>query len=187
MSCIAKLLDLKGEKDFIAAPRNPDIIIEDGGKYKGFEYITILNSIGFRCGYVAITPDHPLYDFQKNDDPFTYFPDLDVHGGVTFFEKQHLIESECNDKWIGFDCGHAGDGWDYNIARSRFEKLGNDKAAKSIREVQKIRERVRMEMEDDHPGHTDMMKDFETVKTKEYVIEECKRMIDQLLNQMEAA
>lgn len=180
MTCITKLLELKGDKKFILAPSNEGVIIEDGGTYKGYEYLTVLNGTGFRCGYVAITPEHPLYNFQKDEDAFIYYPDLDVHGGVTFFDKQHLIESDCKDKWIGFDCGHAGDGWDYDIASGRFAGLGDAKTAESIKQVQKIREDVKRKMEYDNPAFAEQLRDYETVRTTEYVVDECKRLIDQL-------
>ncbi len=180
MGCIAKILELKGDRDFILAPNNPGIIVEDGGTYKGFEYLTVLNGTGFRCGYVAIDTEHPLYKHNKEGTGDDY-PDLDVHGGVTFFEKQHLIESDCDDKWIGFDCGHAGDGWDYDLAISRFESVGNSDAAEGLREVKKIRKETNEKMEYEHPGFKSTLMGFETVKTKDYVINECRKLIDQLV------
>ena len=129
MSCIPRILELKGDKEFLAVPTKTEImrgvIIEDGGHYKGYDYLITFNDMGFRCGYVAISPDHPFYNknltgYSDNEEDFL----IDVHGGITFFEKHSmaelLVKHPCEDKWIGFDCGHAGDLMDLETALKIF-------------------------------------------------------------------
>lgn len=70
-------------------------------------------------GYIQIPEHHPLHEFDYLDDNF---PDLDVHGGVTFSKKYSFrnlavqVEQEnelflkYEGTWcIGFDCNHLGD------------------------------------------------------------------------------
>lgn len=84
---------------------------------------------GHWCGYVGVTPLHPLYRVQytslydtvfdsENDDVYV----TDVHGGITYSaECSHGGDEsasichipspgEPDDVWwFGFDCAHAGD------------------------------------------------------------------------------
>lgn len=125
--------------------------VEGGGVYKGYEYLMVLNHRGNRCGYVAINENHPLYNSEG-------YPDLEMHGGCSYFDKQ-MTESTCTDKWIGFDCGHAFDAQDldalekYNPERASYYKEDNLRFRPCYDEV---------------------------VRTKGYVEENCKGIIDQL-------
>ncbi len=126
--------------------------VEGGGVYNGYEYLMVLNHRGHRCGYVAINENHPLHIKESYNAL-----DIDVHGGVTFFEKQ-MTKSECTDKWIGFDCGHAWDAPDLDA----LEKYDPKKAAY---------------YRQDPLG---FLTYDEVIRTKEYVEKECKKIIDQI-------
>jgi hypothetical protein len=56
---------------------------------------------GGLCGYTSVPEEHLVY----GKDPDEEFPNLRVHGGVTFsnFEADKLYFT------VGFDCGHAMD------------------------------------------------------------------------------
>ena len=60
-----------------------------------------------RCGYVGIPASHPLHGVGYNAAP-----DLNVHGGVTYADKDAAYPAP-NDGlwWYGFDCAHAGDAY----------------------------------------------------------------------------
>ena len=64
-----------------------------------------------RCGYVGVTPSHPLHGTAYDDISYDDMP-LDVHGGITFSSdvsgSPYPMESE-DLWWFGFDCDHAGD------------------------------------------------------------------------------
>jgi|SRR6185503_1029516 len=109
MTCITKILELKGDKEFL--PVNSRIVIEGGGSYKGIEYLITFTEMGTRCGYVAIS------------EPFDY-DDIDCHGGLTFFSQSHsakkLLDIACDDIWIGFDAAHAYDGRSKNTVLKYF-------------------------------------------------------------------
>ncbi|WEV36242.1 hypothetical protein [Lactobacillus sp. ESL0677] len=53
------------------------------------------------CGYVMIPKNNKLFgkDYMDND-----FPNLDVHGGITYVDYDQE-----NNWWIGFDCNHLDD------------------------------------------------------------------------------
>lgn len=58
-------------------------------------------NLGYFCGYVMIPKDNKLFKVDYTDDKF---PNLSIHGGITF--------SDCDEDgnwWIGFDCGHFSD------------------------------------------------------------------------------
>lgn len=192
MSCIPKILELKGDKNVLPVPSLKregymrGIVIEDGGNYKGYDYLITVNDMGFRCGYVALPSDHPINSFHE--EKYNY-PDLDVHGGITFFNFNHLSEvffgeDSCNDKWIGFDCGHGGDYFDLSQARIYFND--DPEILRRIDSMLDIKDKVGKEMEQQFSGHALQSSSFadqwrEIHRTKEYVINECKNLIDQLI------
>jgi hypothetical protein len=154
MSCISEVLKLKGDKEYLMI--NESAMAEDGGIYKDYEYLITFNDMGFRCGYVAVKENHKLYN---NDDYDSL--DLNVHGGVTFFDKSDcildldLIKKSCDDKWVGFDAGHAYDGHDLNLVKNIFNR--------------------------EYPQQISFLRSNGEIRTKEYMIEQCKGLIDQLV------
>lgn len=111
MSCITKLLEIKGDKEILAV--NDRVVIEGGGNYKNYEYLIVFTSSGHRCGYVAI-PEEVKIDSDN----------IDCHGGITFESKDHdakdLLPIPCNDTWIGFDAAHFNDDPCHATARKYF-------------------------------------------------------------------
>lgn len=65
--------------------------------------------MGSWCGYVGVSPAHPLYG--KGAD----YVEADVHGGLTYSNACHgticHIADDEGEKlhWFGFDCAHGGD------------------------------------------------------------------------------
>lgn len=58
--------------------------------------------MGFRCGYVGVPKDHPLYGTDYNDLPY------ECHGGLTF-SGDHASNQNNDCWWLGFDCYHHND------------------------------------------------------------------------------
>jgi hypothetical protein len=185
VSCIPKILELKGDKEFlpIIDPENKreradhGLTVEGGGEYKGYHYLITFTGCAHRCGYVALPPDHPLSDedleLTSNSPPEPY--ELLVHGGITFHGKgTHLLERLfpnqplCEDVWLGFDAAHYQDGKDWE---KHAKYYGEDcmKALSSCFEP--IREFSRNEK----------------VRTYKYMEKQCKNLIDQLIGEKEAA
>jgi hypothetical protein len=183
MSCIPKILDLKGDKEILPIGLN-GVVVEGGGQYKGYDYLITFNNYGFRCGYVAIPNGHPINNYDGK------YPDFDVHWGITFFGENHISEvifgeKVCNDKWLGFDCGHAGDFLDNETAKKYFSD--NEKVLKGIEFTIKILKEFEEKMELVNPGYKEYINSDDNklryeIRTKEYVEEQCKNLIEQLIN-----
>jgi hypothetical protein len=176
MSCIPKILELKGNKEVLPVPNeNLEVgslclLVEDGGNYKGYDYLITFTGLGFRCGYVALPSSHPI----NNDYQECGYPDFEVHGGITFFDENHLSEKffgedACHDKWLGFDCGHGYDLNDWETAKKYF--ADNTKIYEFTANFNKITENFKK------------IEEYDDIKirTKEYVIAECKSLIEQLI------
>ena len=89
------------------------------------------NHVGALCGYVGVSAGHPLYAVEystcpkggdcpekKHGNYCSHTPEavLDVHGGITYYNKCSGVichipaPGESDDVfWFGFDCCHAGD------------------------------------------------------------------------------
>ncbi len=156
MSCIQKLLELKGQQEFMKI--NSRVVIEIGGKYKEHDYCVVFNESGFRCGYVAITKDSKYFnedhDFSDIEDQF------EVHGGVTHFGKawkmvnDDVMKMDCGDMWIGFDAAHAGDAEDFSLIKKYFNREKSDFGLGCF---------------------------LDQIRSKNYMESECKKLIDQIV------
>lgn len=96
--------------------REPNFLTEIDEE-TGYRYFIVrILSSGHLCGYVEITPDHPLYGKDCTD------LDGNVHGGITYsdFRKGEYPQSPEFNAYlknfhiqkiylIGFDCSHAED------------------------------------------------------------------------------
>lgn len=72
----------------------------------GLSAVVLMNNIGFRCGYVGIDEDHPLY--RVNYASSDILDSFNVHGGLTFSDFSKRLGDK-NLWWFGYDCGHIGD------------------------------------------------------------------------------
>lgn len=58
----------------------------------------------WRCGYVGVPKDHPLFGEDYNK------PNVEVHGGLTYAAGESVISDLLPGYWwFGFDCNHADD------------------------------------------------------------------------------
>lgn len=167
MSCITKILQVKGDKPILINKHN-EIAIEGGGVFKGYEYIITFTNRGHRCGYVAVPETHPLHSSKEE------YPDYEVHGGVTFFEDARFDEftggHKCTDKWIGFDAAHVYD----KPCRVTTEKYFN---------LSKEKDEMRI-LFDTLEAFQLADPDFgETHKSYAYMVNECRSLINQLVKQ----
>lgn len=163
MSCIIKLLEMKGDQEFL--PVNDSVVIEGGGTYKEHEYLIVFTSGGHRCGYVALKPEESSH-IQKNTENIDYPDDMvGCHGGVTFYDNFHaakdLLPIPCDDFWVGFDAAHCYDAPDPDLT----EKYFND--SEEAMRKRKWQEEIARYEDCKH-------RDFA------YMESECHRIIDQL-------
>jgi hypothetical protein len=82
---------------------SPERVLSQG-EHLGFEWITVHNNLGHRCGYIRIPLGHPWHGQE-------YEIECDVHGGITFAQADIPCDKGGPDNawWIGFDCAHSGD------------------------------------------------------------------------------
>lgn len=165
--------------------------VESDFIYKGYRCVVVFIDMGYRCGYVGIKPGHQLYkkeytdylDIPKSeldgeeigkrgimpifltalddDDRVRMDVYFNVHGGLTYSSNNNgTYPVESNLCWLGFDCGHYNDGKDLEL----MEKYWGDDP--------NIQRRIKFESEylNDYP-----------VRSKEYVEDECKSLVDQII------
>lgn len=90
------------KKMFYIPERIFEILAE--GEKDGCRYLVV--SYGTHpCGYVGVRKNHVLYGKDYTDDGF---PDIAVHGGITFSEG-NVHEVDDGRWWIGWDYNHYGD------------------------------------------------------------------------------
>lgn len=125
---------------------------------EGLKCVVILTSMGHRCGYVGVEPDHQLYGVTDYFDLA-----LNVHGGITYSENGENTGYPTNQVdpiwWFGFDCTHLGDAPDFN-------------------ELKKILPAQKFKKLHDYISHIRYSGD--TVRLKQYVVNECKLLAKQL-------
>ena len=134
--------------------------IESAFTYKDYKCVVLFQSLCHRCGYVGIPKGHSLYDIGDYDD----IPVV-CHGGVTYTSHNLHGFDTCNDIfWIGFDCAHYNDGKDYEAGRKYFAD-----------DISHIESMARWEeLDKQYPCG-------EEVRSQEYVEEQCRQMVDQLI------
>lgn len=167
--------------------------VESDFTYKGYRCVVIFGDMGYRCGYVGIPVGHELYkkdygdylDIKKseieeqelgkrgmmsllfsawdNDDRVKMDMYFNVHGSLTFSNDYPDYPVESNLWWLGFDCGHYMDGKDLEL----MEKYWGDDP--------NIQRKIEIEKE------YYMIGDNYPVRSKEYVENECKSLVDQII------
>jgi hypothetical protein len=131
-------------------------IIESLFHYKNYTCCVLFQPLGFRCGYVLIPKWHKLYEQDYNDINGIY-----CHGGLTY-SSHVLVNTEYPGWWIGFDCAHAGDGYDRESQSRYFGTTKQDSFFSMLNYM------------------TGNYSEFGTVKTLDFCIQECKNIVDQL-------
>jgi hypothetical protein len=169
--------------------------VESDFIYKGYRCVVIFGDMGHRCGYVGVEADNPLYgkdytdylDINKSEldgEPIgkrgiipilcaafdaefdedervrldVYF---NVHGGLTYAGDRADYPVESNLWWLGFDCGHYNDGCDLDLVESYWGD--NPQIQRRLRTCRDL-------------GWDDC-----EVRTQEYVENECKSLVDQII------
>ena len=163
--------------------------VESEFEYKGYKCVVTFSDMGHRCGYVGIPEGHILYGKHYSDylnipkseienEPigkrgiislvFSALDDndnvklelyFDVHGGITYSNKDDTYPIESDLWWLGFDCAHYGDGKDMDLV----EKYWGDDPH--------IQKRIEFEKE---------YLDYYPVRSQQYVEDECRSLVDQI-------
>jgi hypothetical protein len=96
----------------IAIDRPENVLAK--GEHLGFQWVIVHNDMGYRCGYVRVPLGHSWHGKDYND------LNVEVHGGLSFAEADVPCDAPGADTdwWLGFDCAHAFDAPDTELARS---------------------------------------------------------------------
>jgi hypothetical protein len=126
--------------------------------YKGFDCFIIRHpDDGNYMGYVAITKLSPLVFYNGIE-----YVDIECHGGITYFgytlKWWNIKKQKNNIRWLGFDCGNGND----------FKPFLMNMIEKLINKTSVARDMVEMGLN--------------TYKDLEYVIKECKSIVNQILD-----
>ena len=144
-------------------------IVEKRFEYKGFPCVVIMQSMAFRTGYVGIPKGHKLYGKYYNED--YSLENIECNGGLTYSCDYLFGQNDKDTWWIGYDCGHCWNGY------------AVDDALELFRDYPGNIERIKHNYEQ---GIYDMSWTSEIfiTMTLQDCEEECKRIVDQIL-QME--
>ena len=127
--------------------------VEKQFNYRGYNCVCLGLSMGHRCGYVKLETPKSYNDLDV----------IDCHGGLTFsdyFKGEKTIESGIEEGfYIGFDCAHWGDGRDNGLITE-------------LNEPQMISALMMM---------NGIYDSDDIVRTLEFVEQECKMIVDQLI------
>lgn len=138
-------------------------IVEKRFEYNGHPCVVIFRSLGlscgFRCGYVGLHKDDPFYGIHHNS-----IDNIDCHGGLTYSKNSLFEQDDADIWWIGFDCGHSGDAYDYESIEKYFS---DDSEIMTFMQVHK-------KIDSEYPISSDTIKDLN------YCIEQCKSIVDQI-------
>ncbi len=133
------------------------------------------------CGYVLVPKNHPAYkkpcyksieDMENYKENYKHIMEqmntISVHGGLTYSETVDITKNypaaAKEGQWFGFDAAHAGDAVDWEAGKV----LINKKNQNAIEESKKIFDKFPI--------------DTDTIKTKQYIIDECEKLAEQLKN-----
>lgn len=104
MSTITETIKEHGVATELPGSSEEVSMILEHWEHRGIECAIYLTRESHYCGYCRV-PDEILNRIDPTsslDDERNFVPpDVDVHGGVTYGPD--------DDRWIGFDCNHAGD------------------------------------------------------------------------------
>ena len=173
--------------------------VESDFEYKGYRCVTIFTDRGHRCGYVGVTKNSKFYSKSFNDTTDVRMSELkeeslgkrsvlslfgapespdgfvkmdllfDVHGGLTYGEdgkNSYPIEYNGSEIWwLGFDCAHCDDGKDLELVE---ELWGDNERVKLFLKLER-------EINEKYPTVK------EEVRSLEYVQDECKNLVEQII------
>ncbi len=135
------------------------IYVEGIFEHKCYKCVCVFNAGGFRCGYVSVDNTHPYYGKNYTEDG----PDnIMCHWGLTYSGNgSHFYTDDDCYWWFGFDCGHYEDGVDFDTAKEY--AIVSDKEYLIGKEFSVA------------------LNDGALIKTQEFVEENCKMIVEQLI------
>lgn len=127
-------------------------------KDKGYPCVVSFQPLAFRTGYVRLPKISKYYGKDYNDIP------IRCHGGLTYGRSYLFGQDDEETWWIGFDCGHYGDGYDVEQAKEYYQ---ND-------------EEVSNQLDKMGTIHS-VTNAWFSFRTLDYVESECMSIVDQII------
>ena len=134
-------------------------IVEKRFEYKGYPCVVLFQEMCYRCGYVGIPKGFPTDSRIEN---------INCHGGITYTENYLYGQDDPVFLWIGFDCVHWRDGFDYEAGREYYKD--DSGVLKRIDNWEEI--------------HSHEPFERFAPKTLAFVENECKHIVDQLTSEV---
>ena len=133
-------------------------IVENRFEYEGFPCVVIFQPGCFRCGYVGLPQGNKYYGKEYNE-----IENIECHCGLTYSRDYLFGQKDEDIWWIGFDCAHYRDGYDYETGEKYW---GDDLYIEALKRV---------------------FGNEYSAKTLGYVEGECQHIVDQIIkeNKME--
>lgn len=150
----------------------PGVGHEEWYHYKDYICVIKRQFSGNWCGYVHVPMTSPFFKKVKEAEN-DWDIEIEVHGSITYSGKTLPWEKKGPKKglWIGFDTSHSDDIWPLYEAQMEFMK---EKLPDIIKDLNKITGEIR-----------EMFPMIKTYKTLQFVRDECKSMIDQIVGYKE--
>lgn len=112
---------------------------------------------GYRCGYVGLPMESKFYGKSYDEIP------VDCHCGLTYADKRLHLQNDTSTWWIGFDCGHACDGYDVQKIKELYSDDEN-----IMKQVERMSDYFKIFTEN-------------PVRTLEYCEEQCRRIVESII------
>lgn len=133
-------------------------IQESRFEYKRYPCVVLFMPYGYRCGYVGLPKISKYYKKEYDDIP------VKCHEGLTYSRSMLHLQNDKDTWWIGFDCAHYNDLNDYDKAVEYFGFCGENEALKIFNDIL-----------------NDVHEPLGTIKTLEFVENECKKIVEQII------
>lgn len=129
-------------------------ITEKQFEYKGHDCLCIFTRLGYRLGYASV-PE------SRNDEQYEdLYEDIYCHCGLSFVGPLPYEYGQKEKCYIGFDCGHICDGRDYDTAI----EYGLIDETEKEEQLEAFKYLIGRE-----------------IATLDYVEQQCKHIVDQLI------
>lgn len=132
-------------------------IIEQVFHYEGYTCCVVFYPLGHRCGYVLVPHTHLLYEKDYEECC------ISCHGGLSY-SSHELCGTTYSGWWIGFDCAHAGDLLDLKTRNKYYGEIEQDSFLDTMQWLTGVNS-----------------EEFGTVKNLDFCMQECRNIVDQLV------
>ena len=139
-------------------------VLECKFDYKGYPCVVLFMPLGYRCGYVGTTEKDSDY-YSQSEDVINLFTTCPVR--ITYSEPKLQGEYDGKTWWIGFDHGGGNEGRDWESAEYYYSESPDWQ--RLIKPLANICKESGMQ--------------FPPAVSKYEIIEECKRIIDQIVKE----